>query len=103
MFRGTNNRERLIGGRSYLRALAGARGVGFVATHDLELTGLADEIPELANFHFRDGVIGNRMVFDYTLRIGSCPTTNALKIMRSQGLPVPDLNDGSSAQSTDLL
>jgi len=28
------------------------------------------------------------MVFDYRLRPGPCPTTNALKIMRLEGLPV---------------
>jgi hypothetical protein len=30
------------------------------------------------------------MVFDYRLREGICPTTNALKIMRMEGLPVPE-------------
>ena len=94
MFRGTNNRERLIGGRAYLRALVGERGVGFVATHDLELAGLADEMPAIGNYHFRDSVVGDRMAFDYTLRMGPCPTTNALKIMRMQGLPVPTVEEG---------
>ena len=50
---------------------------------------LADEIPQLRNFHFRDAVVDERMVFDYTLRPGPCPTTNALNIMRLEGLPVP--------------
>jgi hypothetical protein len=88
IFRGTNNRERLIGSRSFVRALAGQRGVGLIATHDLELVRLADENPVIRNFHFRDDVIGGQMVFDYTLRPGPCPTTNALKIMRLAGLPV---------------
>jgi len=30
------------------------------------------------------------MVFDYRLRAGICPTTNALKIMQMEGLPVPE-------------
>jgi DNA mismatch repair ATPase MutS len=35
------------------------------------------------------------MVFDYQLRHGPCPTTNALKIMQLEGLPVDvkDLKD----------
>lgn len=90
IFRGTNNRERLIGGRAYVRALAGKRGVGLIATHDLELTRLAEEVPGVVNYHFRDRVEDNRMVFDYVLRPGPSPTTNALRIMRLQGLPVPD-------------
>ena len=90
IFRGTNSRERLIGGRAYIRELSNRRTVGLVATHDLELVKLADKIPGLANFHFREEVREGRMVFDYRLRPGPCPTTNALQIMRLEGLPVDD-------------
>lgn len=89
IFRGTNNRERLTGSRAYVRALAGGHGVGLISTHDLELIHLADEMSELRNYHFREAVVNGRMVFDYTLRPGPCPTTNALEIMRLEGLPVP--------------
>jgi hypothetical protein len=88
IFRGTNNRERLTGSRAYVRALAGRRGVGLIATHDLELARLAEELPQVENVHFRDQVVGERMVFDYKLHPGQCPTTNALKIMQLEGLPV---------------
>jgi DNA mismatch repair ATPase MutS len=30
------------------------------------------------------------MVFDYILRPGPCPTTNALKIMQMEGLPIEE-------------
>jgi DNA mismatch repair ATPase MutS len=88
IFRGTNSRERLIGSRSYIRALSESTAVGLVATHDLELIKLADEIDGVVNFHFREEVSNGRMVFDYRLRSGPCPTTNALTIMRLEGLPV---------------
>ncbi len=88
IFRGTNNRERLIGSRSYIRALVDRNGVGVISTHDLELTRLAEDIPNLANFHFREEVLDKAMIFDYKLRHGPCPTTNALKIMQIEGLPV---------------
>lgn len=88
IFRGTNSRERLIGSRSYIRKLAQGRSVGLVATHDLELIKLADEIDGVVNQHFREEVSDGRMVFDYRLRSGPCPTTNALTIMRLEGLPV---------------
>jgi len=88
IFRGTNSRERLIGSRSYIRALSQSTAVGLVATHDLELIKLADEIPGVVNHHFREEVNDGRMVFDYRLRSGPCPTTNALTIMRLEGLPV---------------
>lgn len=89
IFRGTNNRERHIGSGAFIRALSRRRNaVGLIATHDLELTRLADEISGIANFHFCEEVTDGRMVFDYLLRSGPCPTTNALKIMEIEGLPV---------------
>jgi hypothetical protein len=88
IFRGTNSRERLIGSRSYIRSLSQRRTMGLIATHDLELIKLADEIKGVTNYHFREEVFDSRMVFDYRLRPGPCPTTNALKIMRLEGLPV---------------
>jgi len=88
IFRGTNSRERLIGSRSYIRALSQGPSLGLIATHDLELIKLAGEIEGVTNYHFREEVHDGRMVFDYRLRSGPCPTTNALKIMSLEGLPV---------------
>ena len=88
IFRGTNSRERLIGSRSYIRALSEGTSLGLIATHDLELIKLADEIDGVTNYHFREEVHDGRMIFDYHLRPGPCPTTNALKIMSLEGLPV---------------
>ncbi len=88
IFRGTNSRERLIGSRAFIQTLARRRTLGIVATHDLELIKLADEIPGIGNFHFRDDVHEEKMVFDYRLRSGPCPTTNALLIMSREGLPI---------------
>jgi hypothetical protein len=88
IFRGTNNRERLIGSQSYVNALLGSYGTGAIATHDLELVKLADVNSDIHNSHFRDDVQGEHMVFDYKLHKGPCPTTNALRIMELAGLPV---------------
>ena len=93
IYRGTNSRERHIGSHALIRVLSNeasghAGAVGIIATHDLELVTLADEIPGVANFHFRDEVREGKMVFDYLLRPGPCPTTNALKLMQMEGLPV---------------
>lgn len=89
IFKGTNNRERLIGSRAYIKALSAGNGFGLVSTHDLELTDLEKEIPSLANAHFQETVTAGALEFDYKLRPGPCPTTNALRIMELEGLPVP--------------
>jgi DNA mismatch repair ATPase MutS len=88
IFRGTNNIERFIGSREFVRALAKLPTIGAVATHDLELAKLAEENEAISNYHFREEVKNGQMIFDYTLRSGPCPTTNALKIMSMAGLPV---------------
>jgi ABC-type multidrug transport system fused ATPase/permease subunit len=99
IFKGTNNRERLIGSRAYIRALVGRNGMGVVSTHDLELVRLADELPHIRNEHFKEDVIDGRMVFDYRLRPGPSPTTNALKIMQLEGLPV----EATAALTEDVV
>lgn len=89
IYRGTNSRERHIGSHALIRTLSNhTTAVGIIATHDLELVTLADEIQGVSNFHLRDEVRNGKMVFDYLLRKGPCPTTNALKLMQIEGLPV---------------
>ncbi len=93
IFKGTNHAERLIGSEAYLRALvkyvvSGKGGVGAVSTHDSELVRLSEQFEQIKNAHFREDVVGGKMVFDYMLHHGPSPTRNALKIMELEGLPV---------------
>lgn len=88
IFKGTNNRERFQGSTAFLKEIAGKHGVGMVSTHDLELASLEKEIRELSNWHFAETIEDGRMSFEYKIKEGPCPTTNALKIMKMEGLPV---------------
>ncbi|NGP76020.1 hypothetical protein G3570_05225 [Balneolaceae bacterium YR4-1] len=88
IYRGTNNRERFRGSTAFLKQVAGRNGIGMVTTHDLELAQLEEEIPQLSNWHFEETIEGGKMSFEYKLKPGPCPTTNALKIMQMEGLPV---------------
>ncbi|MEX2603968.1 MAG: MutS family DNA mismatch repair protein, partial [Gracilimonas sp.] len=81
IFKGTNNRERFQGSTAFLKNVAGKNGVGMISTHDLELASLEKEIPELSNWHFAETIEGGKMSFEYKIKEGPCPTTNALKIM----------------------
>lgn len=93
IFRGTNNRERRVGSEAYIEALAGKYCLGLLSTHDLELVKLAHVLPQVENYHFKEDVIDGQMVFDYILRPGPCPTTNALKIMQMEGLPIKPIHE----------
>lgn len=89
ILRGTNNRERLIGSTALVRSLLQTDSVGLISTHDLELTSLSDEYQSISNYHFAETIRDDQMLFFYKLRRGPCPTTNALHIMRNEGLPIP--------------
>ena len=90
IFKGTNNRERLLGSQAFIRELSQGYGFGLVTTHDLELACLEDEVPGIVNIHFQETVGDHELKFDYHLKPGPCPTTNALRIMKMEGLPIPD-------------
>ncbi len=95
IFKGTNNRERLLGSEAFIRELTAGRGLGLVTTHDLELANLEQELANLTNVHFQETFGDKELQFDYRLRPGPCPTTNALRIMAMEGLPVPERPSGS--------
>ena len=88
---GTNTAERQIAARRILRHLLDLGATGAVSTHDLTLI----DSPPLAQRSravyftetFTRGPQGPVMTFDYTLRPGIAPSTNALKLMEIVGLP----------------
>ncbi len=87
IYRGTNNRERLKGSTAFLKQISEKNGIGLISTHDLELSQLETEITTLSNWHFEETIENGEMHFEYKLKHGPCPTTNALKIMKMEGLP----------------
>ena len=92
IFKGTNNRERLLGSEAFIRELTTGNGLGLVTTHDLELARLENELHCMTNVHFQETVGEKELRFDYQIRSGPCPTTNALRIMAMEGIPMPKEN-----------
>jgi len=91
IFKGTNNRERIIGSTCYLLRLIERNVLALISTHDLEVTKISNqEKDKIINYHFQEKIENGHMEFDYRLRNGVCPTTNALKILQLEGLPVPN-------------
>jgi DNA mismatch repair ATPase MutS len=86
---GTNTTERRIAARSVIRQLVRTGSIGAVSTHDLELidTGLADAsiLVHLVD-QVVDGPNGPEMMFDYRLRPGLAPSSNALRLLNLVGL-----------------
>jgi hypothetical protein len=90
ILQGTNSRERQIAVSSVLQRLLKCGSVGVVSTHDLDLA-QAPEIKQVSQVvHFREYFESQNdrevMRFDYMMRPGSTPTTNALKLLKLVGL-----------------
>ncbi|MEZ6136507.1 MAG: hypothetical protein R3C53_16550 [Pirellulaceae bacterium] len=90
ILQGTNSNERQIAVATVLGRLLNFGAVGMVSTHDLDLAH-AEEVQAISQVvHFReyfetqDGQ--EVMRFDYVMRPGSTPTTNALKLLKLVGL-----------------
>ncbi len=88
IFRGTNNRERLIGSQAYIKELVSLDAKGIVTSHDLELSNLESLNIGIINYHFKETIKDSEMFFSYEKQRGPCPTTNALEVMKLNGLPV---------------
>jgi hypothetical protein len=89
LFSGTNAPDRQAGAAAVVRRLIDAGAIGLVTTHDLALTDLADALaPRVANVHFADQFADGGMRFDYRMRPGVVPQTNARALMRAIGLDV---------------
>ncbi|HUP82184.1 MAG TPA: DNA mismatch repair protein, partial [Pirellula sp.] len=90
ILQGTNSRERQIAVEHVLDKLVACGCIVLSSTHDLELAG-NEEIQKIAQVvHFREHfeeVKGEQVMrFDYLMRPGVTPTTNALKLLEMVGL-----------------
>lgn len=90
ILQGTNSRERQIAVLKVVERLLECGAVGAISTHDLELADQADVQRFSQIVHFRESFdrVGEteRMRFDYVMRPGPTPTTNALKLLSLVGL-----------------
>jgi hypothetical protein len=86
LFSGTNSHDRRAAAEAVLRHLLGNGAIGALSTHDLALTDLASAANAGANVHMTSPDPDDPLGFDYRLKPGVNPTTNALAVLRMMGL-----------------
>jgi ABC-type multidrug transport system fused ATPase/permease subunit len=90
ILQGTNSVERHIAVSRIIGHLIAHGSMGMVTTHDLELAHGRELAANCQAVHFRESITSadgdERMTFDYVLRSGLAPTTNALKLLKLFGL-----------------
>lgn len=89
LLRGTNARARHLGARAVVLHLLKRNATGMVATHDVALSELEEELRgKVKNVHFTDVFLNGEMTFDYRLQEGVVRTSNALRLLQMAGIDV---------------
>ncbi|WP_391563979.1 MutS-related protein [Mucilaginibacter pallidiroseus] len=89
MLRGTNSVDKYLGSKAVIEQLIAKKGVGMVATHDLQIARLEDKYPGyVRNYYFDIRVENDEMLFDYKLKHGECKTFNASLLLKRIGIEV---------------
>ena len=95
ILKGTNTIERIAASSAILQYLSSKNALALVATHDIELTEITQAFCD--NFHFRETVTENGIVFDYQIHDGYATTKNAIRLLDFMGYPA------SVTQQADIL
>jgi uncharacterized membrane protein YraQ (UPF0718 family) len=89
MLRGTNSVDKYLGSKAVIEQLIKKKGVGMVATHDLQIAELEKQYPDyIRNFYFDIQVKEGEMLFDYKIKHGECKTFNASMLLKQIGIDV---------------
>ena len=59
-----------------------SKSTGIIATHDLSLCEVSEELPQVKNYYFDAEIINNELNFDYTFKTGVCKNMNASFLLK---------------------
>jgi uncharacterized protein YdcH (DUF465 family) len=91
ILRGTNTQERVAASASILQYLYNKNCFAIVASHDIELTKILDGLYD--NFHFREQIQENDIVFDYKIHDGIATSKNAIRLLEYVKFPKEIIED----------
>ncbi|UJH89912.1 DNA mismatch repair protein MutS [Antarcticibacterium sp. 1MA-6-2] len=82
ILKGTNSTDKAIGSRKFIQKLVGSQSTGIIATHDLSLCEVAEELPQVKNYYFDAEIINDELNFDYRFKNGVCQNMNASFLLK---------------------
>lgn len=88
ILKGTNSEDRHHGAIGLIKQLQQMEGWGLISTHDLALSQLEKDMPQLQNYSFNSRLEDGEVLFDYKLHKGPCTTFNASQLMQLMGIGV---------------
>ncbi|MFA8435850.1 MAG: hypothetical protein ACEPOZ_15135 [Marinifilaceae bacterium] len=94
ILRGTNSKDKHTGSKALIKQLVKYDAVALVATHDLELSVLENELPgNVENRFFDIQIDKDQLYFDYKIQHGVCKTFNAPILMKKMGIDLDILTE----------
>ena len=82
ILKGTNSKDKAIGSRKFVEKLVKSNSTGIIATHDLSLCEITNELPQVKNYYFDAEIINDELHFDYTFKDGICQNMNASFLLK---------------------
>ena len=82
ILKGTNSTDKAIGSKKFVQRLVGTNSTGIIATHDLSLCEISEELDQVKNYYFDAEIVNDELHFDYHLKDGICQNMNASFLLR---------------------
>lgn len=82
ILKGTNSTDKAIGSKKFVEKLVGSNATGIIATHDLSLCEIENELDPVKNYYFDAQIIDEELFFDYTFKKGICQNMNASFLLK---------------------
>ncbi|GAA4233019.1 MutS family DNA mismatch repair protein [Postechiella marina] len=82
ILKGTNSTDKAIGSKKFVEKLVASNATGIIATHDLSLCEIENELKQVKNYYFDAEIINDELHFDYTLKTGICKNMNASFLLK---------------------
>ena len=86
ILKGTNSTDKAIGSRKFIQKLIKSKSTGIIATHDLSLCEVAEELPQVENHYFDAEIINDELHFDYKFKDGICQNMNASFLLKKMNI-----------------
>jgi predicted membrane protein len=82
ILKGTNSTDKAIGSRKFVEKLVSGNATGIIATHDLSLCEISEELDDVKNYYFDAKIVKDELYFDYKFKKGICQNMNASFLLK---------------------
>ena len=86
ILKGTNSKDKEEGSKRFVQKLVASKSTGIIATHDLGLCAISEELPQVKNKYFDAEIVNDELFFDYRYKEGICQNMNASFLLNKMGI-----------------